>query len=1331
MGRQCQKQTGWTRVARVIGVALLLGAVILSAGRAAADDPDMSNVDDILGGQRSLIPADDLVAWWPTRPGSCVSNCDPRNYRISPLLLDNGGATVTGSHSTYPDHPVCAETVNGPLFPGPMQTRVARLFNTSGGAFIVTVVANDNASGRDCSGTNNVTFHVDQPVTGASASTTITTSAQSLQLGVADFDFDGLDDLIVMNSDEMFVASAADPTGKSMALAFGPSLALSFEQTPQNQPAVGDLNDDGILDIAWIGGRQSNTAVRNVYLASICPGDVAGTICGGAQRFQIIPASGTEMLTSLYGNSGFDGLDQDNPAVNVLVGNFDVDRGGDELVLLDQDLLGNNCYLRSYEVNAGLTKFTQTSEVQVCNNSKTVTVPTNQLDGIVATSGPLVLYENGVVLNEEQAAHQVVIAQTKQTNYNESKTMLTLVSYGSGLKPTVFHGPTFSTQQLQIVIGVAIGRFSGTSNFGSSAATTNQQIAVLRGSPSPTVLFYDVASLADLTPAYTTAVTDTDLNFVESKNLQGNLLSVGDLQGRSLRLGAPEVVRVEAHSQPLVVIGVPPMHADYVQPIGASAPEVFNFTVVPDSYNSTYTVDSDNKENSASTSTTSYTYSKKVTTGGGVGFKAEGASIGASEQSTIGKVQENTVSSNYDTYVTRMFDASSTTTLGDIVAFHYSRLNIYNYPILGVTAADGSPEYVTFSAPDQISESTTSGIPSVAFLDGSTLEWYQPVHEPGNIFSYPWSSAQLATQYPNLIALSSGISFSTGTTTDDTGVKWTTGGGNNQSTGSTNTQSHTTSESVSGGIKGTGGSAGVDYGSSTAFSTLYSDSTSLGASTGVLIMKPDTFIEPTGDYQYLVEPYIFSQMLPSNTQGNVPIPTPTPNISTTGPIRTAYVVDPRAASGGGDWWSSGSSPYLQNPDVAVNHPQRWYSERAADTGDQCRPAAGNTYDCVTFNSADFGGGDVWITPFYTMRGFFITTTDANGEGPQLTEVNAGTDLFLQARVYNYSFAAMPSGTTAKINFYRQPWDKSISEPIGDSVLINSVPVTIGQIPAFEGTTNEPNYLLPHTVLSTNDLGDTYQTFWVVVWMEKQDGTLAPEIPGHGLTGIPTNLKYITNAPIEPYSNNVGFYHGILHINGSQGAATAAPARAAVLGRELRVDDVAAVPGVVQLYQPVVVKAQISAVGGDVSSVQVLFAATDLAGHRTFFDEERPPYIAADNSYQVRVLYRPSFCGTQRIEVLARDTTHFLPAAGHSDLEVECPAEATPTPSVTARLTETATNTAAPTQASGSPGGEGCQLSSEGAGLGSWLLLLGTCALIWLRSGIVRRGSAAGRTTRLP
>ena len=64
------------------------------------------------------------------------------------------------------------------------------------------------------------------------------------------------------------------------------------------------------------------------------------------------------------------------------------------------------------------------------------------------------------------------------------------------------------------------------------------------------------------------------------------------------------------------------------------------------------------------------------------------------------------------------------------------------YPVIGRTACpadtpnctDPGPMFVMFSGP------TVNLLESVG---GASLEWYQPIHETGNVFSYPWSLEQL------------------------------------------------------------------------------------------------------------------------------------------------------------------------------------------------------------------------------------------------------------------------------------------------------------------------------------------------------------------------------------------------------------------------------------------------------------------------------------------------------------------------------------------------------------------------------------------------------------
>ena len=40
----------------------------------------------------------------------------------------------------------------------------------------------------------------------------------------------------------------------------------------------------------------------------------------------------------------------------------------------------------------------------------------------------------------------------------------------------------------------------------------------------------------------------------------------GDIEGRSLRLGPPDIVTIPEQIQPDIVLGLPPMHADWINP---------------------------------------------------------------------------------------------------------------------------------------------------------------------------------------------------------------------------------------------------------------------------------------------------------------------------------------------------------------------------------------------------------------------------------------------------------------------------------------------------------------------------------------------------------------------------------------------------------------------------------------------------------------------------------------------------------------------------------------------------------------------------------------------
>lgn len=162
-------------------------------------------------------------------------------------------------------------------------------------------------------------------------------------------------------------------------------------------------------------------------------------------------------------------------------------------------------------------------------------------------------------------------------------------------------------------------------------------------------------------------------------------------------------------------------------------------------------------------------------------------------------------------------------------------------------------------------------------------------------------------------------------------------------------------------------------------------------------------------------------------------------------------------------------------------------------------------------------------------------------GPNLAEANPSAPLTLSARVYNYSLV----NTTAPVHvrFYGQLYCTSSSATeascksgnttcnpglCGNSFQIGSDQI-IPSIAGFKAAGTEPNWTTasvdydPNSFAATKN-GNAYIVLWVMTWMEDAGGKLVAEMPGHGLKSIPAaNLTQITQAPFEPYSNNVGMY----------------------------------------------------------------------------------------------------------------------------------------------------------------------------------------------------------------
>ncbi|MEM7021226.1 MAG: hypothetical protein AAF637_01405 [Pseudomonadota bacterium] len=770
-------------------------------------------------------------------------------------------------------------------------------------------------------------------------------------------------------------------------------------------------------------------------------------------------------------------------------------------------------------------------------------------------------------------------------------------------------------------------------------------------------------------------------------------LSVGDVQGRSIVVGAPEKVTVVAQTQPDLVIGMPPMHVDYIRGLDSESPSVFNVSSFPASINTQYKFADTSKSQAVHKSTTSYSLSaresleEKVTYG-------EPALDSVTETASIAAKQAHSkrVARTYNTYTGRTFDVSAKTVFDDRVSRTIRTMNIFSYPVIGqsvcpaespkcpdtcgpgVSSCPKLPLHIVFSGPDNVKH--------IVLAEASTQEWFQPVNQPGNLFSYPGSLDQLSQNLPQFPTAANGSSTSRidlktpanvfwGSQSEEaTEVRWDQGGGSDVTSGTVNNFSFDSSVTVTGTVGITdllGGSvtASLDLQASLAMSTLNTSTSSYDASQGVTVNLG--FSGETSNTRELVyegQTFIFGQKPPRGSiQDDIPRDE---EVQSNGFFWVGFAAN--ALSGtttipSGDWWRQAYTPH---PDVALNHPSRW--KLNSQTGDidqlvmfNCPVNFSSSFDapeCVSKPTTGPLPKAAALRTFYQMKGLFITPGAAT-TGPTTTSTRLGDTLTLRARIYNYSMAEMPAGSRVHARFYAQRWDDKggqftslPSDPNSfepaifiDEAVIDPIPpycggVTNGTDPCSDASAPR-NWRFATVTWDTSKIAtapdeETHWKIWVVTWIDS--GDLVPEIEGHGLRSVPAeDVNSFLDVEIENYSNNLGFYNAVITLTvpdpePDDGDATA----------RLIVDSLELSPEKLLKDEDVALRVGHLSHGARTESVHVLFYDGDPAEGGELFDVEQIPTIAANSTFVTPVVYRPRSCGPRELVIEAF-------AAGNGDV----------------------------------------------------------------------------------
>ncbi len=1197
-------------------------------------------VSDIVQGRRLMLPADDLVvtSFGPDNPGPVNNSVyqttdsgvsDAFEYPI----LDNAEAFATG---------------------------VGRMFNLPRDIIITMTGPPGGINVRDQDPNGFITKGFPFPRTPQG-------------MAMADFNADGFADIAVLAGDDpgstsgllqIVTANNVNNLDDGLFVSDGVGPQFINFSTPI-AITTGDFNGDGRPEVAIEQALPLGGTKILVYIFEVLAGET-GTIANHALQ-QVASVTLDSPLGEVF-------------EVALVAGNYAGINNPDTSLPMDNPVLvlhnGSNLTAQSLKVTVQSTDPLSFDIVPAQTLVIADTLPTSGAGTFDSLKG----VKSGR-FNWFGATDQVVVASRVLSVLFISSYVVEILTLDSSLNFSVGGSQIYVGEEEQVldlaltatarpgaVLAIALGNFDnrnsdGTPNF-------NLEIAVLLGgrntSPNPFAL-----EIFQVDPTNNFSLTFASNNGIlpESRFPCNCTLALvaGDTQGRSLRLGPPEKVTINNDIRPDIILGMPPMHIDWIDPVtpidssqypqypGCDNPPVpclLNLTVMPSGpqpgtggFNTQYTFSSTASTNASRKNTTSWSLSVKVSREQHASFGVPAvASVSDTIKTSAGFTHDAVVAKTYNTYSAVTTALSVITGFEDYLFYTQRQLNIYYYPVIGQTTcaaeqpdcpdSEKLPLYVVYSAPAQFSHND---------VPGTHQEWYQPVHEPGNVFSYPGDLTQLQQEFPtNLVLLTQGSTttwYQPSTSPITHKTTWTATTSEDVTSGSTNTETFSLSISVSGsaGIKGFGADVSntFDLNQSASVSTLNTSVQTLAASEGIQVNAP-AFSGVASDDFYSFAGYVVGVASPAGTlqhidlqdQQGQPI-----DIQSSGPLFVGFFADmTNADNQGALWWKLAYGL----PDVGLNHPARWDWSGSRQT--------------ASFNFAQPSNISPLLQDFYHMKDVFITPAAANGEGPTRSCTVDGDQLLLQARVYNYSLVE----TTAPVHvrFYGQLYDGSTGNLSGPSFLIGED--VLASIPGFQSPAPgvPPNWVLASTAFNTTGLGGQtgqHFVFWVVVWMQDADGNLVPELPEHGLKAIPGSLSQIFEVQSELYSNNVGMYGNYTPLFiGPQSASLSCPPPNT--NGSLSIDSVSLSSTTLFLDHKARVSAPLRTDEQRSGPMLVAYYDGDPQQGGNVFHVHHTSHVAANDTYLSRAIFRPQTCGEHTIFVVAEPASA-APATAKATVDV--------------------------------------------------------------------------------
>ena len=476
-------------------------------------------------------------------------------------------------------------------------------------------------------------------------------------------------------------------------------------------------------------------------------------------------------------------------------------------------------------------------------------------------------------------------------------------------------------------------------------------------------------------------------------------------EGKSYHLGAPAHIYLPRVMRTNRVIQEPPKHIDYL-PDENGDWKVINASRSRDFY-ATFQDEEDSSITTTSTDKSNWDIGGSVAVTAKETIKAAVIKTTVKESAKISKNYESTTTDINGEYVEIETKSDFDTKRDDYVQMFVQTLDIWRYPVYGLKTDDGNNAFYELVIPGPSYKVNAAGC--------DLSDYYQPVHENGNLLSYPQTldnplpddmgtfnvaGEPLASPTP----MSGDTVLAYSSMSGSQGISWAKESWNSEEKSTCNTLSENADVklSVKAKIKIVKIKASVDvsFHNSKSFSdTSYSEN-KLSSNKGITINLPSD----TGtDYAYTFKPLVYS--------------------TKDGTLKLAHTVNPEGSSQG-DWWQT---HYHNQPDISLNLPKKFHFTPNPDDSEHK-----GTWELAKTRQSRS-----------RMRGLYLLTKEPDLEDDSNNSYlagapTAGDKIWVMTRVYNYSLNT--STGPFKVLFSYAKYDPDLGDNEPDLTTIGSATV---------------------------------------------------------------------------------------------------------------------------------------------------------------------------------------------------------------------------------------------------------------------------------------------------